>query len=67
VEDSGSSETVLSFLVYGGDWGLRFRPEDVDEPWSVASAAQFGEPCLLLAQDPLTEWLEVEARRLERA
>ena len=58
VEDSGSSETVLSFLVIGGDWGLRFRPVAVDEPWSLDSPHQFGEPCLLLAEDPVTGWLE---------
>ena len=58
VEDSGSSETVLSFLVYGGDWGLRFKPAEVNEEWSLRSANQFGEPCLLLAQDPVTDWLE---------
>ena len=58
VEDSGSSETVLSFLVYGGDWGLRFRPADSDAPWSLESRDQFGEPCLLLGADPVTEWLE---------
>ncbi len=57
VEDSGSSETVLSYLVYGGDWGLRFKPVSLSEEWSIESLQQFGEPCLLLAVDPVTEWL----------
>ncbi len=58
VEDSGSSETVLSYLVYGGDWGVRFRPVGVDEAWSLASPRQFGEPCLLLGKDPVLAWLD---------
>lgn len=58
VEDSGSSETVLSYLVCGGDWGLRFKPVGLTEDWSIESPRQFGEPCLLLATDPMTEWLE---------
>lgn len=48
VEDSGAA---ISYLVYGGDWGLRFRPVGLDEPWSVASASQFGEPYLLLGDE----------------
>ena len=30
VEDSGSG---LAYLVYGGLYGLRFKPIDADEPW----------------------------------
>ena len=46
VEDSGSA---ISYLVYGGDWGVRFKPLGSISPWSIASDDQFGEPCLLLA------------------
>ena len=49
VEDSGAA---LSYLVYGGDWGLRFKPVGLEEAWSLASPYQFGEPCLLLGEDP---------------
>ncbi len=48
VEDSGAA---LSYLVYGGDWGVRFKPAGLDEPWSAASPRQFGEPYLLLAEE----------------
>ncbi len=49
VEDSGSA---ISYLVYGGDWGLRFKPVGLEEGWTLTSPYQFGEPCLLLADDP---------------
>jgi hypothetical protein len=48
VEDSGSG---LAHLVYGGLYGVRFRPVDVDEPWSLGSSAQWGEAYLSLASD----------------
>ena len=46
VEDSGSG---LAYLVYGGLYGLRFKPTDVDEPWSLPSPSQWGEAYLSLA------------------
>ncbi len=46
IEDSGSG---LAYLVYGGLYGLRFRPIQVDEPWSLQSAHQWGEAYLSLA------------------
>jgi hypothetical protein len=46
VEDSGSG---LAHLVYGGLYGLRFRPIHLDEPWSLASPHQWGEAYLSLA------------------
>ena len=49
VEDSGAA---VSYLVYGGDWGLRFKPVHSQSPWSLGDTTQFGEPCLLLAEDP---------------
>ena len=46
VGDSGSG---FSFLVHGGDFGLRLTPDhDVGE-WSLDDASQWGEPYLLLA------------------
>ena len=48
VSDSGQA---VAHLVYGGDWGIRFRPDDSGEPWSVDSADQWGEPYLILAQE----------------
>ena len=46
VEDSGSG---LAYLVYGGLYGLRFKPTNVDEPWSLQSSQQWGEAYLSLA------------------
>lgn len=48
VEDSGSG---LAHLIYGGLYGLRFKPIDVDEPWSLESAHQWGEAYLSLASE----------------
>lgn len=48
VEDSGAGQ---AYLVYGGLYGLRFKPVDQDEPWSLASPHQWGEAYLLLASD----------------
>jgi hypothetical protein len=48
VEDSGAG---LAHLVYGGLYGLRFKPLHVDEPWSLTSAHQWGETYLSLASD----------------
>ena len=46
VEDSGSG---LAYLVYGGLFGLRFKPVGVDEPWNLQSPHQWGEAYLSLA------------------
>ena len=48
VEDSGAG---LAHLVYGGIYGLRFKPVTIDEPWSLESPHQFGETYLSLASD----------------
>ena len=48
VEDSGSG---LAHLVYGGIYGLRFKPVAIQEPWSLESAHQWGETHLSLASD----------------
>ncbi len=42
VADSGGGVT---FLVFGGSWGIRFKPEDLrHEPWDVNNPRQWGEP-----------------------
>ncbi|HET8721265.1 MAG TPA: hypothetical protein VFM24_04515 [Nitrospira sp.] len=48
VEDSGSG---LAYLVYGGIYGLRFKPLPVDEPWNLESHHQWGETHLLLSSE----------------
>ena len=48
VEDSGAG---LTHLVYGGLYGLRFRPLDIDEGWNLESPHQWGETYLSLASD----------------
>ena len=48
VEDSGAG---LAHLVYGGIYGLRFKPVNVDEPWSLASPNQWGEAYLSLSSE----------------
>jgi hypothetical protein len=48
VEDSGSG---LARLIYGGLYGLRLKPIDREEPWSLDNARQWGEAYLLLASD----------------
>ena len=47
VEISDSGEGA-AYLVYGGDWGVRFKPLDSNEEWSVESDDQWGEPYLVL-------------------
>ena len=42
VSDSGSG---FSFLIYGGSWGLRFKPAAYEkEPWDLTNPHQWGEP-----------------------
>ncbi len=48
VEDSGAG---LTHLVYGGIYGLRFRPIDIEEDWNLESPHQWGETYLSLASD----------------
>ena len=45
VSDSGGG---VAYLLYGGDWGVRFRPVGQDEGWDIHSPHQWGEPYLLL-------------------
>jgi hypothetical protein len=48
VEDSGAG---LTHLVYGGLYGLRFRPIHIEEPWSLESQRQWGDTYLSLASE----------------
>ena len=48
VSDSGQA-TV--HLVYGGDWGVRLKPEGGDEAWDINSPDQWGEPYLVLTDE----------------
>ncbi len=48
VEDSGAGSALI---VYGGIFGVRLRPVDDDEPWSLAGQNQWGEAYLSLADE----------------
>lgn len=48
VEDSGAG---LAYVVFGGLGGIRLKPVGLDEEWSLASASQWGEPYLALADE----------------
>jgi hypothetical protein len=48
VEDSGAG---LTRLVYGGLYGLRFKPITIEEAWKLESPLQWGEAYLSLASD----------------
>lgn len=48
VEDSGSG---LTYLVYGGLYGLRFKPISSEAPWSLDDPQQWGEAYLSLSTD----------------
>ena len=48
VEDSGAG---MALLVYGGNYGIRLKPENLEEPWDLDSQNQWGEAYLLLSGD----------------
>lgn len=48
VEDSGAG---VVYLVSGGNWGIRLKPIEPNEVWSLENPRQWGEAYLLLA-DP---------------
>lgn len=52
VEDSGDGTALL---VYGGDEGVRLRPESSPEEWSLDSADQWGDALLLLEKETFVE------------
>jgi hypothetical protein len=45
VSDSGQA---VVYLVYGGDWGIRLRPEIYTGNWSIKNTYEHGEPYLML-------------------
>ena len=45
VSDSGQA---VVHLVYGGDWGIRLKPENLNEDWDINSPNQNGEPYIML-------------------
>lgn len=48
VEDSGAG---TAYLVYGGLYGLRFKPLRSQAPWSLTDPEQWGEAYLALASE----------------
>jgi hypothetical protein len=46
VEESGQG---LAYLVYGGNWGVRFKPVALNEDWDLSSPNQWGEAFLLIS------------------
>ncbi|MEK6683967.1 MAG: hypothetical protein AABY46_04840 [Nitrospirota bacterium] len=46
VEESGLG---LAYLIYGGNWGVRFKPVSLNEDWDLKNPDQWGEPFLLIS------------------
>ena len=51
-EDSGEGVVLL---VYGGNEGVRLRPEGAAGQWDLGDATQWGEACLMLGKDTVAE------------
>ena len=51
-EDSGDGVVLV---IYGGDEGIRLKPEDSTEDWDISSPNQWGEACLMLDKDASAE------------
>lgn len=45
VSDSGQAEV---HLIFGGDWGVRFRPAGSNADWDLEDPDQWGEPYVML-------------------
>ena len=43
-------------LIYGGNEGIRLKPDDSVDDWELENDSQWGEPCLMLAAD--TKYVE---------
>jgi hypothetical protein len=41
----------MAYLIYGGNWGVRFKPVSLKEDWDLDSLNQWGEAFLLIS-DP---------------
>ncbi len=48
VSDSGQAR---AHLVYGGDFGIRFRPTGSEAEWSLEDPDQWGEPYVVLTDE----------------
>ena len=48
IEDSGEG---ACYLVFGGEWGLRFKEQSSAADWDLTDSRQWGEPFLILAAD----------------
>ena len=48
VEESGQG---LAYLIYGGNWGIRLKPVNLEEDWDLSSPNQWGEAFLLIGDD----------------
>ena len=55
VEDSGAG---LTFIVFGGIWGIRLKPTALEEDWSLESRHQWGEPYLAFAEQKDIQFVE---------
>ncbi len=48
VSDSGQGS---SHLIYGGDWGVRFKLKTDQSNWGISEKGQYGEPYLILLNE----------------
>ena len=48
ISDSGQAR---AHLVYGGDYGIRFRPAGSGGDWDLDDPGQWGEPYVILTDD----------------
>ena len=48
VSDSGQA---VVHLIYGGDWGIRLKPDESGAAWDIAASDQFGEPYLMMMDE----------------
>lgn len=48
VEDSGAGTT---YVIFGGNWGIRLRPEGHMEEWNLYDDAQWGEGYLSIGEE----------------
>ncbi len=48
VEDSGAGST---YIIYGGNWGIRLRPEGNLGEWNLYDNAQWGEGYLSIGEE----------------
>jgi len=48
IEDSGSG---FGYVIFGGNGGIRIKPETIQEDWTLATDKQWGEGYLTLADE----------------